>query len=119
MRSGVPSISVTDANVSRARSLKYQRLGASTAEILIKDTASAIAASSRFLALGTHNGMVHILTYEGTRVKSFRPHGASVVDIKICEDEEFVATASVEGESRPGGLCLSAEGGLIKGQAES
>ena len=63
--------------------------------------------------------MVHILTYEGTRVKSFRPHGASVVDIKICEDEEFVATASVEGESRPGGLCLSAEGGLIKGQAES
>jgi hypothetical protein len=42
--------------------------------------------------------MVHILTYEGTRVKSFRPHAASVLDIKICDDEEFVATASVEGE---------------------
>ena len=88
--------------VISGRSLKYQRLGASTAEILIKDTASAVAASSRFLALGTHNGMVHILTYEGTRVKSFRPHGASVVDIKICDDEEFVATASVEGESHAG-----------------
>ncbi|GHJ85158.1 hypothetical protein NliqN6_1560 [Naganishia liquefaciens] len=93
-----------DGSEDEEPSLKYQRLGASTAEILIKDTASAVAASSRFLALGTHNGMVHILTYEGTRVKSFRPHGASVVDIKICDDEEFVATASVEGRVMINGI---------------
>ncbi|KAI5452845.1 Vacuolar protein sorting-associated protein 41 [Naganishia albida] len=85
-------------------SLKYHRLGASTSEILLKDTASALAASSRFLVLGTHNGMVHVLTYDGTRVKSFRPHGASVVDIKICEEDEFVATASVEGRVMINGI---------------
>jgi hypothetical protein len=89
--------------------LKYHRLGASTPEILLKDTASALAASSRFLVLGTHNGMVHVLTYEGTRVKSFRPHAASVLDIKICEDDEFVATASVEGAS-PYGDVFRSEG---------
>ncbi len=31
------------------RSLKYQRLGSASSEILIKDTASALAVSSRFI----------------------------------------------------------------------
>jgi len=48
-------------------------------------------------ALGTHNGMVHILTYEGSKINSYRPHGASITDIKIDEESDFVATASMEG----------------------
>ncbi len=43
--------------------------------------------------------MVHILSYEGSKINSYRPHAASINDIKIDEDSEFVATASVEGES--------------------
>jgi hypothetical protein len=42
--------------------------------------------------------MVHILTYEGSKVNSYRPHGASITDIKIDEESDFVATASMEGE---------------------
>ncbi|KAJ9117531.1 hypothetical protein QFC22_004381 [Naganishia vaughanmartiniae] len=105
-------------NPTTLRSLKYQRLNAAASEILIKDTASAFAASSRFMAMGTHNGMVHILTYEGSKVKSFRPHAASVLDIKICDADEFVATASVEGESPVASgtdehACRAASGGMI------
>lgn len=47
--------------------------------------------------MGTHNGMVHILSYEGQKISSYRPHAASINDIKIDDDSEFVATASVEG----------------------
>jgi hypothetical protein len=41
--------------------------------------------------------MVHMLSYEGSKIGSFRPHAASINDIKIDEDGDFVATASVEG----------------------
>lgn len=78
--------------------LKYARLGAASNEIVVKDTASALATSSRYIALGTHNGMVHILTYEGSKINSYRPHAASVTDIKVDEESDFVATASMEGE---------------------
>ena len=49
-------------------------------------------------ALGTHNGMVHILTYEGSKVNSSRPHGASITSLWLDEENDFVATASVEGQ---------------------
>jgi hypothetical protein len=42
--------------------------------------------------------MVHILTYEGSKVNSSRPHGASITSLRLDEDNDFVATASVEGE---------------------
>lgn len=42
--------------------------------------------------------MVHILTYEGAKVNSSRPHGASVTCLRLDEENDFVATASVEGE---------------------
>lgn len=42
--------------------------------------------------------MVHILTYEGAKVNSSRPHGASVTCLRLDEENDFVATASVEGK---------------------
>ncbi|WWC91761.1 uncharacterized protein L201_006708 [Kwoniella dendrophila CBS 6074] len=77
--------------------LKYSRLKGRIPEILTKDSASTIAVSPRVIALGTHNGMVHVLTYEGAKVNSFRPHAASVTCLKMDEENDFVATASVEG----------------------
>jgi len=43
--------------------------------------------------------MVHLITYEGSKISSFRPHAASVTCLKMDEDNGFVATASVEGKS--------------------
>jgi hypothetical protein len=51
-----------------------------------------------YQALGTHNGMVHILTYEGSKVNSSRPHGASITCLRLDEENDFVATSSVEGQ---------------------
>jgi malate synthase len=93
--------------------LKYSRLKGKLPEILAKDTASTIEVSSRVIvswrkhsivasaevqALGTHNGMVHILTYEGSKVNSSRPHGASITCLRLDEENDFVATSSVEGQ---------------------
>lgn len=48
-------------------------------------------------ALGTHNGVVHVLDFHGNRVKSYRPHTVTVNDICIDSEGEFVATASADG----------------------
>ena len=50
--------------------------------------------------MGTHSGIVHILDLEGKRIKSFKPHLASIVDISLDTSAEFVATASIDG-TRP------------------
>lgn len=41
--------------------------------------------------------MVHILSYEGVKINSFRPHAASVTCLRMDESDDFVATSSVEG----------------------
>ena len=52
-------------------------------------------------ALGTHAGIIHILDITGKRIKSYKPHLASVVDISLDATADFVATASIDG-----GFCL-------------
>lgn len=49
--------------------LKYERLGSSVAELLAKDAASCLCVSDKVLALGTHNGGVHVLDYSGNEVE--------------------------------------------------
>lgn len=96
--------------------LKYEKMGGIVNEILEKDTASAIAVSSKLVvcyfktdldvtllnplnpqALGTHNGITHVMDFAGNRVKSYRSHKASINDIRIDASSEFVATASMDG----------------------
>ncbi|KAI0940385.1 hypothetical protein AcV5_001504 [Taiwanofungus camphoratus] len=78
--------------------LKYERLGGITHNLLLKDSASALAYANQRLALGTHSGMLHILDLSGRHFKSFEPHTASVSDISIDVTAEFVATASIDGQ---------------------
>jgi len=47
--------------------------------------------------LGTHAGIVHVLDPTGKRIKSYKPHYASVIDISLDTNAEFVATASLDG----------------------
>ncbi|RKO93321.1 hypothetical protein BDK51DRAFT_11338, partial [Blyttiomyces helicus] len=74
--------------------LKYHRLAGTLAETLKKDAVSTMAVSDRFLALGTHWGVVHILDLIGTDVKRFESHSATVTDLCIDLNGEFVASAS-------------------------
>lgn len=78
--------------------LKYTRIKNRIPEILGKDSATAIDVSPRVMAIGTQVGMVHVLSYEGAKVNSFRPHAANVTSLVLDEENDFVATASMEGE---------------------
>lgn len=78
-------------------SLKYERIEGAIPDLLKKDSASSLAIVNRTMALGTHGGIVHILDLTGKRLKSYKPHMASVVDISIDSTGDFVATASIDG----------------------
>ncbi|KAG5644802.1 hypothetical protein DXG03_007624 [Asterophora parasitica] len=78
--------------------LKYERIGGSVPDLLKKDTASALAVANKIMALGTHGGIVHILDLDGKRIKSFKPHMASIIDIFMDSTADFVATASIDGQ---------------------
>ncbi|GJJ10532.1 hypothetical protein Clacol_004759 [Clathrus columnatus] len=77
--------------------LKYERLGGPTSDLLQRDNASAISVSAKFIAFGTHSGLLHIVNYTGDRIRSFKPHGASINDISIDSTENFIGTASIDG----------------------
>ncbi|KAG6812138.1 hypothetical protein H0H92_004137 [Tricholoma furcatifolium] len=78
--------------------LKYERIGGAIPDLLKKDSASALVVANKLMALGTHAGIVHILDLDGKRIKSYKPHLASVTDIAIDATAEFVATASLDGQ---------------------
>lgn len=105
--------------------LRYRRLTSrSITEVFARDSCSAIAVSSKYLVLGTHSGGVVVLARAGTVVKDkgkgkeveklddasiheddegaivvkrYRPHTASVLDIVIDEDSQYIGTASMDG----------------------
>ncbi|CAE6469171.1 unnamed protein product [Rhizoctonia solani] len=79
-------------------SLKYERMGGDTSQLLEKDSACALAMSDSVILLGTHNGIVHILDFNGTRQRSYRPHTATITDMSVDTTGDFVATASIDGQ---------------------
>ncbi|CAA7259453.1 unnamed protein product [Cyclocybe aegerita] len=79
-------------------SLKYERITGSIPDLFKKDSASALAISNSLMALGTHAGIIHILDLTGKRIKSYKPHMASVIDISLDATADFVATASMDGQ---------------------
>jgi hypothetical protein len=97
--------------------LKYERIGGDAASVLSKkDSASAIAISGLRMvsvldsvlfaphthqAIGTHMGIVHVMDLEGTSIKMFRPHSASILDICMDATGDFVGTASINGSPTP------------------
>ncbi|KAK4705598.1 vacuolar protein sorting-associated protein 41, partial [Phenoliferia sp. Uapishka_3] len=88
----------SDDDEEEEPTLKYSRLEGGTTEILAKDSASALAVSPKYIALGTHNGAIFILDFKGTIVKRFRPHQAMINDLSLDVGSEFVASASMDGK---------------------
>ncbi|KAG6841283.1 hypothetical protein C0991_012453 [Blastosporella zonata] len=78
--------------------LKYERIGGAVPDLLKKDTASTLVVANKLMALGTHGGIVHMLDLTGKRIKSYKPHLASVIDISMDATADFVATASLDGQ---------------------
>jgi len=96
--------------------LKYERLAGSVPDLLLKDSASSLAVTDKLIvrilwllfgvwltchvqAFGTHGGIVHVVDLTGKRLKSFKPHMASIVDVAMDPLGEFIGTASIDGAS--------------------
>eukprot|EP00854_Cymbomonas_tetramitiformis_P000567 gene567-967_t len=79
--------------------LKYQRFGSgsSVPEILANDAASCLCVSPKILALGTHNGNVHLLDFNGNEVKQFAAHSMTVNELCFDSRGEYVGSCSDDG----------------------
>ncbi|KAI5983094.1 hypothetical protein EDD15DRAFT_2318116 [Pisolithus albus] len=78
--------------------LKYERMTGPINDLLKKDSISAISVSNKLIAVGTHGGIVHVLDMTGKRIKSYKPHQASISDMEMDHTADFVATASIDGQ---------------------
>ena len=86
--------------------LKYERVGNAIQDILQQDAASCMAVHLKFLALGTHWGVVHVLDHQGNNIrnKEFPSHTTTVNQISIDNYGEYVASCSEDGRVVINGL---------------
>jgi len=87
--------------------LKYQRLGANVIEILRKDVASCLAVHAKFLALGTHWGVIYILDFNGDEINRLSTHTTTINELSVDEGGEYIASCSDDGKVCVSGLYSS------------
>ncbi|XP_067021435.1 vacuolar protein sorting-associated protein 41 homolog isoform X2 [Acropora muricata] len=90
--------------------LKYERIGNAMNTILNgEECASCMAVHTKFLALGTHYGVVHILDHQGnpSSSKQYPSHTTAINQISIDQNGDYVASCSDDGRVVINGLCSS------------
>ena len=65
---GAATLVAQEERAEHEPQLKYERLGGDVGSILASDGASCLKASTKILALGTQQGVIHILDYSGNEV---------------------------------------------------
>jgi hypothetical protein len=63
-----PELVAQEQRADQEPQLKYERLGGDVGNILEHDKASCLKASEKILALGSLQGVIHILDYSGNEV---------------------------------------------------
>ncbi|CAB4043512.1 vacuolar sorting-associated 41 homolog, partial [Paramuricea clavata] len=88
-----------DEEAEREPVLKYERIGNAVSKLFTNDAASCMAVHSKFLALGTHFGIVHILDHQGNHIinKEFPSHTTTVNQISIDNNGDYIASCSDDG----------------------
>lgn len=61
--------------------LKYQRMGGSIPSLLSNDAASCISIAERMIALGTHDGTVRILDFQGNQVLTISSFQETLINL--------------------------------------
>eukprot|EP00192_Tetraselmis_astigmatica_P002353 CAMPEP_0117695968 /NCGR_PEP_ID=MMETSP0804-20121206/28429_1 /TAXON_ID=1074897 /ORGANISM="Tetraselmis astigmatica, Strain CCMP880" /LENGTH=974 /DNA_ID=CAMNT_0005510089 /DNA_START=546 /DNA_END=3468 /DNA_ORIENTATION=+ len=74
-----------------------ERLGSSCAELLAGSAASCMRAEDKMLALGTQQGTVHLLDYNGNLIREFDCHKAAVNELSFDAKSEYIASCSDDG----------------------
>eukprot|EP00058_Branchiostoma_floridae_P023305 XP_002608795.1 hypothetical protein BRAFLDRAFT_125598 [Branchiostoma floridae] len=98
--------SESDESEEEEPKLKYERVGNDLSDILRKDAASCMAVHEKFLALGTHWGMVHVLDHQGNRIssKEYAVHQTTVNQISLDQNGDNMASCSDDGKVAVHGL---------------
>ncbi|XP_015836358.1 vacuolar protein sorting-associated protein 41 homolog isoform X2 [Tribolium castaneum] len=80
--------------------LKYVRLSNDLQNILLTSSATCIGVHPKFVCLGSHWGVIHLLDHQGNSIKSkeLRPHTVAVNQICIDGSGEYIATCSDDGK---------------------
>ncbi|KAL3270997.1 hypothetical protein HHI36_021499 [Cryptolaemus montrouzieri] len=80
--------------------LKYVRLSNDLQSILLKSAATCICVHPKFICLGSHWGIIHLLDHQGNNIegKELKPHTVGVNQISIDSNGEFIATCSDDGK---------------------
>ena len=86
--------------------LKYERLSADLKAILKKDVASCLAVHSKFLILGSHWGVIHLLDAMGNSLPSrqSQAHTITVNQLSVDHAGEYYASCSEDGRILVTGL---------------
>ncbi|XP_076655812.1 vacuolar protein sorting-associated protein light [Halictus rubicundus] len=79
--------------------LKYVRMRNDLECILQNDSASCIAVHPKFLCVGSHWGVIHLLDHQGNNIKSksLQAHTVAVNQISIDQNGDFIASCSDDG----------------------
>lgn len=82
--------------------LKYVRMRNDLDHILQNDAASCIAVHPKFLCLGSHWGMIHLLDHQGNSIqsKTLQAHTVAVNQISIDHNGDFIASCSDDGDDK-------------------
>ncbi|KAJ3651990.1 hypothetical protein Zmor_017992 [Zophobas morio] len=80
--------------------LKYVRLSNDLQNILLTSSATCIGVHPKFVCIGSHWGVIHLLDHQGNSIKSkeLRPHTVGVNQICIDGSGEYIATCSDDGK---------------------
>ena len=89
--------------------LRYDRITSDLQEIVKKDAVSCLATHSKFLAVGTHRGIVHVLDHQGTKINDieFQSHATTVSQLSIDANGDYIASCSDDGVVSINGLSTS------------
>ncbi|KAM0792872.1 hypothetical protein ACM66B_002635 [Microbotryomycetes sp. NB124-2] len=87
-----------DEDEEEEPTLKYQRLGGDTAQLLSRDSVSALAVSTRHIAMGMHSGGICILDHAGRTINKYRAHTAMINDLCFDTGSDYIASASMDGK---------------------
>lgn len=65
--------------------------------MMVSERITALAASSRLIAIGTDSGKLYLFSVQGHLIRCLPSHLSHVTDIVILEDDSFIASAALDG----------------------
>lgn len=91
------STNIIDKSVINANVLKYHRLQGKIPELLRQDNITTTCIEANSIILGTFEGYVHVISFIGEIIKSFRPHDKPINNISVDSTGYTIASCSDNG----------------------